>query len=172
MFLTFFEPSHSTSRPFEPGDTKFNVVVSLEALFIFIFIIDDILEIIHRSQDIERSFKGHFLLNMKFIFKIIIELSLVIDFCLFWGIYTLGFSYFRFARILRPFKLVLHSKEVRRHFKAIVKTIPYIFDVIILFFLITFVFAILGMKILEDAQDETSFTINVIIYIYIYIGGK
>ena len=132
----------------------YNFLLSTETLIIITYTIDDIMEFTHRFYDNERSKKDHFFKNIKIMAKYLIDSNLVIDYVLFWSFYSANIEYFRYGRVFRAIKLVAISKEMRRITKAICITIPHIIDVIILFVLVTFIFSILGIKILGDVRDE------------------
>ena len=177
IFLTFFEPTHSESRPFSQLDDSWWICITTEFSVLLFFTFDAILEIIHRKHDNERPTSKHFWKNCKFIFKYFVDVNLLIDAILFWIFYEHGIPYFRYGRLLRPLKLITLSRELRRFSKAIMQTLPYIIDVVILFILVCFIFAILGVKILEDVQGdmkegELRVKTSIYIYIYIYIGRE
>lgn len=160
LFITIWETTHSSSR--HSSKTTFSVLCSFEAIILFLFIIDDLMEVIHRLNDQERPKTKHFLTNFKFLAKSIVDISLVIDFILFYTFHTKGIDYFRFGRVLRPMKLVVHSKEMRRQMGAIINTLPNLIDVILLFLLVAVIYAVLGVKLLsEDLTEEESEQIHV-----------
>ena len=154
LLLSIFEPPKSTSHPFHIGSQLFYVVFFIELLIIICILIDDLFEFIHRWNDKESSRTKNFLQNKKFIIKYFLDINIIIDFIIFWWLYSNGIAYFRYGRLLRPFKLISFSHDLRRFAIAIVKTIPYIIDVILLYVLVCFIFAILGVKLLEDATIE------------------
>ena len=153
--------------------TTYWALFSIETTFIIFFLIDDILDILHRSSDQEKSKIKHFLKNKKALLKNIIDVNLFIDFILFWILYNLGIPYFRYGRLFRPFKLILHVRELRRFFKSVIITLPYIIDMIIIFILFSLIFAILGVKVFEDIKDDLDqdqIRVNILRYIY-SLGG-
>ena len=163
LLITFWEPSGSKDRPFELYGLTWGFCFGIELTAIIIFMVDDVFEYIHRTADTERGARAHFLHNCKFLWKYFIDGNLIIDFLLFWILYTYGIPYFRYARLLRPFKLIVLSRELRRFSKAILQTMPYIIDIVILFILVCFMFAIIGIKIFEDLdldEDQIKVYIN------------
>ena len=99
------------------------------------------------------------------------NINIFIDFVLFWSLYTGGINYFRFGRILRPFKLLFESRDLRRFSKAVLASFPYILDMIILFLLVAFIFAIIAVKLFEDEKDDNN-EINVNYLLYYLLGGQ
>ena len=172
IFLTFFEPTHSSDTPFLVYSTQYWVLFNIELFVLIIWIIDDLLNLIHKITNPYRIYSKSSLKNCKFISEYFIDLNIVLDFILFWSLYTYGIPYFRYGRILRPFKLILESRELRRFFKSVVATLPYIIDMIILFVLFALIFAIIGVALfkadIKDGEIDQNL-INVFIYIYIYI---
>jgi hypothetical protein len=165
LFLTFFEPTQSSQNLSNDGIT-FYFLFLCELIILLLFVIDDVLEVIHRSKDQERGKSQHFLKNFKFVSKSTVDICLLTDFILFFAFYSKFECYFRFGRILRPIKLCIYSKEMRRQMKAIFKTIPHIVDVILLFFLVAVIYAILGAKLLsEDLTEEEKDQVGVILMI-------
>ena len=169
LFISFFEPSNSTDRSFSVYSVLYWVLFTLESCMIIIITVDDILDLIVRCTDPYRSKKAQFLTNIKLFSKVIVDGNLFIDYILFWTLFSAEVTYFRYGRILRPFKLILECPDLRRFFKSVFSTLPYIFDMIILFILVALIFGIIGVKLFEDIKgDLDQDLIYVCIYIYIY----
>ena len=171
LFMTFFENSHSSNRPFDIYSTQYWVLFSLETLIILIFIIDGILEFIYRYNDPYRTHTSHFIKNCKTLTRYFIDINLIIDFVLFWSLYSSKISYFRYGRVLRSLRLIRESRELRRFFKSVTATLPYIIDMSILFILVALIFAIIGVKVFEDIRDDLDQDKINVILCYKYIGG-
>ena len=157
MLLTIFEPGHSQDLPFQISSTTYILLLLVEVLFISIFIVDDVIELIHRITDQERKKSQQFFYNLKFLSKYIIDLILIVDFICFYTFYGSAYSYFRFGRCLRPFKLFVNSRDMRRTLHAILATFPHILDVVLLFIFTALIFAIFGSKLFE-AEEDTNVT--------------
>ena len=169
MLLTFFEPSHSSDRPFISTSWKFYTLMSCEILFICFFLFDETLDIILRYTDLERTKTQHFLKNKKFLIHVFIDFVLIFDIICFYSCYSQGKAYFRIGRLARPAKLVFYSGETRRWLKSILNTWKNLIDIFILFTITILIFALIGIKILSDPEAHDKEYISVIIYIYVYI---
>lgn len=96
MILSFWEPSNQ-------HDTSFTLTIGItltESAFMFLIMMDLIIDFIHRKSDYDRKWDKKFVRNHKFAFKFMIDLALSIDFIYFYSMYP--DSRLRMARFCRP----------------------------------------------------------------------
>ena len=165
VLLSFFENHYSGLQEYKPWGLQFWITISFELLIQICFILYNIIEIILRYTDKEKS-KSESFFNLKFASRILTDLILFIDFILFFALYTSGTSYFRFGRLFRPLKIMFHSKQMRRNLVSIANCWYNILDVVILYMLTIFLFALLGIRMFSGAVDQDDITV---LYIYMYI---
>ena len=165
LILTFFEPSHSSDRPFSPTSWNFYTLMAIEILFLLLFLTDETLDFILRYTDLERTKTQHFLKNKKFVIHLIVDIILIVDIFGFYISYSQELDYFRFGRMARPFKLIFYSGESRRWLKSVLNSWKNLLDILILFTITILMFALLAIRLLGDSdayiEDEIS-----VIYIY------
>ena len=154
--MTLFEPSHSSSRELEVWGAGFSCLFALEILILTTFITNEIIDFILKFTDIERGGCLNFLKSKKYMLLLLIDLCLIFDLVAFYSTYTRDKEYFRFGRLLRPFKLLFYSQNMRRWFKSILHTWTHVLDIFILFILTILIFALLGIKVLggEGAEED------------------
>ena len=95
---TFFEPKNRFDKSLKRGSKTFNNLLIIEFFSLTIYLIDWILEIIHRLFDMNH--KIIILKNKKFVSKSIFYFMLWIDALLFYSTYPM-YNIIRFSRILR-----------------------------------------------------------------------
>lgn len=161
--ITFFEPSCSGINDFfKNNNDNFIIMVCIESAVIFAYLLELFMEIFHRYHD-PKSFKNKFLKNKALIAKIFFDLLFLLDMISFYA--ALPRTIFRFSRPLRPCNLffrenlpkpyhtvclALYSKQLRRTFFGIIKSVGHMFDIILFFVIITLIYAAIGIKIIGD----------------------
>jgi hypothetical protein len=93
-----------------------------------------------------------------FVSTVIADTLLFIDAILFYSIFP-GW-YFRFGRLIRPVKVILESSEVSKTLMSLYKTIPQIVDVGVLLLLITFIYGIIGNRLLDHEIEGITVSLN------------
>ena len=164
LFLIFYEPVHSTDFSITAYSPSYIVMLVLEIFILITLLIELILEIIIKFTDKSLQ-KGKYSLNQKILSKIIVESGLIIDLCLFYSLYPKGIEYFRFGKLLRPFAIMYFHQYSRRTATSIAKTWKYILDVMLLFFCMTTIFALVAVKMVKQNIKEIQKdpTLNVLI---------
>ena len=118
------------------------------------------MEIFHRYHD-PRTFKNKFLKNKALVAKVFFNSIFLLDLIIFYAF--LPNVVFRFSRPLRPCKshssrypkkflvcLALYSKQLRRTFYGILKSVGHMFDILLFFVIITLIYAAIGLKVIGD----------------------
>ena len=174
MFLSFFEPANKQSTPYNPHSATFFILLFVELIILSSLFINLSLEIILRWTDIEGAKVIQFVKNKKFMIGACIDILLLIDMIYFYASYSNGVTIYRFARMLRPLKLLSLSDQLRRWFRSLIQTWDHVLDIIILFSFTVIIFAVLGLKLIgsEGNRDLVTVLINILIYIYIYCRMK
>ena len=102
VFLLFYEPSNrSIKKDTNTYSEKYYNLVNSEIFILSIFLIDLLLECIHKLYIKDKSFSKIFFKNIKFLSKIICIIIFIIDASLFYVNYQNN-NMFRFGKILRP----------------------------------------------------------------------
>ena len=165
LFLSFWENPYSGSQEYEPYSVQFHITTSIEIFVLGILFLYDLLGVILKYTDEDTKER---VFPFKFSSRMFLNILLIIDFTLFYGCYTHHVSYFRFGRLIRPIKLPYYSKAMRRIIFSVIKCMHHILDIVLLFTITIALFALLALKLFEDAYDPDELTVILYIYIYIY----
>ena len=149
---------------------------------------DNAMEIAHRR--IAKSSLYAYVLGMirnkKLTFKTLLNFLFITDFLSFYINYPA--TPFRYSRFFRPCKqkiifffsliifliysqvmTIFFSKEMRRTFKGIIKSIKNMFDLLIFYLLIMLVWALIGFLIINNLDHEVEFEEVINYYISIFL---
>ena len=173
LLMIFFEPVHSSDFPWEPYSTDYWIQLIFEIFVLTMLLAALIIEISIRSTDKTSHHWRHAIFNGKTLLRIFVVLGLILDFILYMHFYTNKIEYFRFGKLLRPINVVLFSLYTRRYLCSIIKTWKYIFDLLLLLYIMIVIFSLVAVKMVRPKSDliEKHPSFNVIkdyIYIYIY----
>ena len=172
LILSFWENTYSGGQDYKPWNTQFYVTIFLELFIQICLLTYNINDTILRATDKDRN-KFQSFVNFKVLSRLIIDSLLMIDYILFFSLYANGIAFFRFGRLLRPVKVFIYSKPMRRNLNSILNCWYHILDVIILYCITIFLFALLGIKLFSGDVDQSQLTV-IDIYtnnIYIYDIG-
>ena len=172
LILTGIEPSTENDQTFFEWRYKYyGLLLGGELTAIVMYIIDVILEVVHRSRDKRKSTMSKFFKNGKFLLRVAFICCFIVDLLVFHIYYnTTKVLSYRLSRFLRPRKLVLctltnwaivmlffFSKNLRRHFQALIRTTDLMLVLLVLYVIIASLYAAIGVKIIPNLSDDPNY---------------
>ena len=170
IFLAFFEPMNIVELNIIT--TKRNSeLLTVEVVVLFFLIIDNLMDMAQRKVFSMTNSKYLISLfrNKKILLKTSINCLFLIDFLH----YQISFpeSSFRFSRVIRPSKrkklseslknliamAIFYSKEMRRTFKGIIKSIKHMFDLLIFYLSLMLIWALVGFFIINNLDHQVEY---------------
>lgn len=161
--LAFFEP-HYFGDPTFTGKSVFCLV--FELVILGFFLSDILFYSVHKATDYALSLKQRYYGNRKFLLRVILFLSFVVDFAIYYSTTT---NPYRYTTLLRPgnvtqtkwclidallVMILIYSTRIRHDLEGTVYIATLIFDLLFFFLLITLIFTIIVMKIMPVVSDN------------------